>query len=182
MGDDSDFTSLVAGRQAALLRFGWLLTADVEQAKDVVQEALIEAYRRWSKITPEGREAYIRKTMTHKVISRARRKGERLAFFPATPEPSPGPDGCESVTDRLTLEQALARLTERQRLYLVLRFYEDQSVETVAKSMGVSVGTVKSQTRHALRRLRTLAPELAESFGELQRVPDGLGDEERWQI
>jgi RNA polymerase sigma-70 factor (sigma-E family) len=182
MGDASDFTSLVAGRQAALLRFGWLLTADVEQAKDVVQEALIEAYRHWSRITPAGREAYIRQTMTRKVISRARRKGERLSLFPDPPEPSPVPDTDESVANRLTLEQALSRLTARQRLYLILRFYEDLSVETVAKLMSVGQGTVKSQTKNALRRLRTLAPELAESFGELHRVPDGLGDEDQWEI
>jgi RNA polymerase sigma-70 factor (sigma-E family) len=178
MGDDSAFTDLVVGRQAALLRFGWLLTGDVEQAKDVVQEALIEAYRRWSKIAPEAREAYIRKTMTNKVISRARRKGERLALLPDSPEPSPDADRSESVADRLALEEALTRLTERQRLYLVLRFYEDLSVETVATLMGVSVGTVKSQTSHALQRLRALAPELADAFGELQSVPDGLGDED----
>jgi DNA-directed RNA polymerase specialized sigma24 family protein len=73
-------------------------------------------------------------------------------------------------------------LTERQRLYLVLRFYEDLSVETVAKLMGVHAGTVKSQTKHALQRLRTLAPELDEVFGKLQRVPDRLGDEDSWQI
>jgi DNA-directed RNA polymerase specialized sigma24 family protein len=47
---------------------------------------------------------------------------------------------------------------------LVLRFYEDHSEAYTAELLGCSVNTVKSQTRHALERLRTLAPELAETF------------------
>ncbi|HEU4511824.1 MAG TPA: sigma factor [Nocardioidaceae bacterium] len=51
------------------------------------------------------------------------------------------------------------------------RIHEDLSETQVAAAMGVRVGTVKSQTRHALMRLRELAPELAPEFvGELSRV------------
>jgi DNA-directed RNA polymerase specialized sigma24 family protein len=48
---------------------------------------------------------------------------------------------------------------------LVLRFYEDLTEAQTAQTMRCSVSTVKSQTRHALQRLRQLAPELAEAFG-----------------
>ncbi len=67
----------------------------------------------------------------------------------------------------MVLQQALARLTPRQRMVLVLRFYEDLTEAQTAAVLGVAVGTVKSQTRHALDRLRVLAPELA----ELMEVP-----------
>jgi RNA polymerase sigma factor (sigma-70 family) len=66
---------------------------------------------------------------------------------------------------RLLLMRALARLTVKQRTVLVLRHFEDLSESQVAAAMGVSLGTVKSQNRHALRRLRELAPELAELVG-----------------
>lgn len=60
------------------------------------------------------------------------------------------------------LARALARLTPKQRAVLVLRFFEDHTEVRTAQVLGVSVGTVKSQTAVALRRLRELAPELAE--------------------
>ena len=65
---------------------------------------------------------------------------------------------------RLTLADALARLTPRQRAVLVLRFYEQHTEVETARVLGCSTSTVKSQTRHALARLRTLAPELAQTF------------------
>ena len=64
-----------------------------------------------------------------------------------------------------TLADALARLTPKQRAVLVLRFYEDRTEVEAAEALGCSVNTVKSQTRHALERLRVLAPELTKTFG-----------------
>jgi RNA polymerase sigma factor (sigma-70 family) len=63
------------------------------------------------------------------------------------------------------LASALGRLTPKQRAVLVLRYYEDRTEVEAALLLGVSSGTVKSQTRHALRRLRELAPELADLAG-----------------
>ena len=77
-------------------------------------------------------------------------------------------DGVGSPTDtdlRLSLDQALARLTAKQRTVLVLRFYEDLTEVQTAAVLGISTGTVKSRTRQALGRLRALAPELAELIG-----------------
>jgi RNA polymerase sigma factor (sigma-70 family) len=77
-------------------------------------------------------------------------------------------DGAAATTDtdlRLTLDQALTRLTPKQRTVLVLRFYEDLTEVETARTLGISAGTVKSTSRQALARLRALAPELAELIG-----------------
>lgn len=66
----------------------------------------------------------------------------------------------------LVLAQALARLTSKQRTVLVLRNYEDLTERQAAEAMGVRVGTIKSQPRHAPMRLREVAPELADRIGE----------------
>ena len=71
---------------------------------------------------------------------------------------------------RLTLASALARLSARQRAVLVSRFYEDRTEVDTARVLGCSVSTVKSTTRDALARLRSLAPELAATFGR-EEVP-----------
>ena len=63
---------------------------------------------------------------------------------------------------RIVLDQALSRLTPKQRAVLVLRFYEDRTESQTAELLECSVGTVKSQTRHALMRLKALNPQLAQ--------------------
>jgi RNA polymerase sigma factor (sigma-70 family) len=68
------------------------------------------------------------------------------------------------AVDRLTLGDALLRLTPRQRAVLVLRFFEDLTEAQSADALGVSTSTVKSQTRVALQRLRDLAPDAVASF------------------
>ena len=68
-------------------------------------------------------------------------------------------------TVRLTLEQALRRLTPRQRTVLVLRYFEDLTEVRTAAELGISSGAVKSMTRQALQRLRVLAPELSDLVG-----------------
>ncbi len=73
------------------------------------------------------------------------------------------PDGVGRAADpdlRMTLQAALATLTPRQRAVLVLRFLEDRTEVQAAEVLGCSPNTVKSQTRHALARLRELNPHL----------------------
>lgn len=70
------------------------------------------------------------------------------------------PDPGDAVAVATAVRRALARLAPRQRAVLVLRYFEDLSEAQTAEVLGVSVGTVKSQARDALARLRALAPEL----------------------
>ena len=59
------------------------------------------------------------------------------------------------MVDRLLLMAALADLPPRQRACVVLRYYDDLSVEAVAETLGCRTGTVKSQTARGLEALRT---------------------------
>jgi RNA polymerase sigma factor (sigma-70 family) len=82
---------------------------------------------------------------------------------------SPG-DDAEAIARRVVLREALARLTPKQRAVLSLRFYDDLTEAQTAEVLHCSVNTVKSQTRHALARLRTLAPDLVTSFSDVEEV------------
>ena len=160
MTDRSGFDQFVHARGAALARTAYLLTGDHHLAEDLVQAALVQAARHWERIETSP-EAYVRRTMYHQNISWWRRR--KLAESPLGSYDAPAPAADPTV--RLTLEQALRRLTTRQRTVLVLRYFEDLTEVQTAAALGISSGAVKSMSRQALRRLRDLAPELADLVG-----------------
>jgi RNA polymerase sigma-70 factor (sigma-E family) len=154
------FEEFVIARAPALSRTAYLLTGDHHLAEDLVQTALFQTARHWERI--EGHpEAYARRILYHQNISWWRRR--RLAESPLGTEDrgAAGPD-----TDlRVTLLDALRKLTPKQRTVLVLRYFEDLTEAQTAAELGIGLGTVKSTTRQAFARLRALAPELAELIG-----------------
>ena len=157
---EAGFAEFVAARTGALARTAYLLTGDHHLAEDLVQTALFQAARHWERI--EGHpEAYVRRILYHQNISWWRRRKVRETSLGRYDVPVAGSD-----TDlRLTLDDALRRLTPKQRTMLVLRYFEDLTETQTAHELGIGVGTVKSTTRQALQRLRTLAPELQELIG-----------------
>jgi RNA polymerase sigma-70 factor (sigma-E family) len=165
---DDDFDTFVRSRTPALLRSAYLLTGDQHLAEDLVQSALARTHQAWPRMRDTGNvEAYARRTMYHLQVSwwRRRRVAETLpGDLPEAGAPR-DPEDSGVISLRLTLQAALLRLSARQRAVLVLRFFEDRTESEAADLLGVSLGTVKSQTARALARLRAVAPELAEITG-----------------
>ena len=158
-----DLRAFVAARGAALSRAAFLLTGDHQAAEDLVQDPYGVMVRRLHTSGHVDPEAYVRRILYSRFIDTWRRRKLRevvMAAMPASVEAGASVD----PTDRLTLSTALARLTSRQRAVVVLRFYEDLTEVQTADVLGISVNTVKSQTRVALQRLRDLAPDILESF------------------
>ena len=162
-----DFEAFARARWVPLLRTATLLTGDAHAAEDLVQEALARAAQRWSVVSAAGSpEAYVRRILYTRSIDAWRWRRHQPDPVEVTERLSASsPDESGSTDARLALAMALSRLTPRQRAVLVLRFYEDRTEREAAEALGCSVNTVKSQTRHALDRLRTLAPDLAITFG-----------------
>lgn len=154
------FTEFVQGRAHLLLRTATLLTQDRHAGEDLLQAALVRAWRSWDRINGEP-EHYVRRILVREFLrSRERRwVGER----PVRVLPEPGPDDLhaaagrdpqETVSERLALLRALAALPPRQRAVLVLRYYHDYTHPQVADALGLSVGTVKTHHARALTALR----------------------------
>ena len=159
-GGEAAFAEFVAARTPALARTAYLLTGDHHLAEDLVQTALFQAARHWERI--EGHpEAYVRRILYTQNVSWWRRR--RLRETALEEYDAAAADADPDL--RLTLEEALRRLTPKQRTVLVLRFFEDLTEAQTATALGIGVGTVKSMTRQALHRLRVLAPELADLIG-----------------
>ena len=163
MNDEASFREYVAARVGWLSRIAYLLTGDHHAAEDLVQVTLIKAARHWRRVVQAGSpDAYLRKVLYHEHVSSWRRHRGREEASTTPPERAAGGDESEEAVRRLVLRQALQRLAPGHRAVIVLRFFEDRSEAETADALGCSVGTVKSQTHHALARLRAVAPELAD--------------------
>ena len=154
-----DFETYVAARYDALLRTAYLLTGDHHDAEDLLQQALVKAVGAWGRM--DEPDAYVRTILVRQNISRWRRRRWREVSTETPRDVAVTDTGAE---DRLVLQQALGVLAPRQRAVIVLRYYEDLTEVQTAAALGIKVGTVKSQARDALRRLREVVPGLSEEL------------------
>lgn len=152
--DWTSFDDYVAARSVALQRAAYLMVGDVGLAEDLVQEALIKTYVAWPRLRETAAaDAYVRRVITTTAISwfRRRRWTERPANRTTD---APVPEPADGVAERIWLWQHLLRLPVRQRVAIVLRYYEDLTEAATAEAMGCAVGTVKSQVAAGLAKLR----------------------------
>lgn len=167
MDDYDDFRRFVHRHLDRLSRTAYLLSGNHAEAEDLLQLTLIKVARRWDRIVAAGRpEAYVRTVLYHEHVGMWRRRRWLEQPVAVLPDRAATVDSSDSTVRRLVLRQALSRLTGRQRAVLLLRYFEDLSEVDTASALGCSVGTVKSQTSHALKRLRQLAPELSDLLSE----------------
>ncbi len=159
---DADFADYVRARQGRLLRAAYLVCGDAHLAEDLLQGALVKLARHWDQVREEQPDAYVRRILYNDAVSSWRRRRHEVVGLDAAPPEEPPAAGLdqERVEARLDVLRALDTLTPRQRATVVLRFFEDRSERDTAEVLGVSVGTVKSQTHDALTRLRAALPRL----------------------
>ncbi|WP_194927243.1 SigE family RNA polymerase sigma factor [Catenulispora pinisilvae] len=159
MSDEDEFREFAASRQKQLLRSAYLLCGNWHSAEDLVQTAFGQMFRSWRRVRRvEYPDAYAKQVLYRCHLTANRKK--RFATVPIESVPdlaAPGAgfgagfdDGSVAV-----LTEALARLPDRARAVVVLRFWDDYSVAQTADALGISQGTVKSQTARALALLRT---------------------------
>lgn len=153
----------MARRHLALLRTAYLLTGDRHTAEDLVQTALSRAWLAWPHIREPARaDAYVRRTLVNTQRSFWRRRRVPELLLGSVPEPRQGAVEVGATFDlHQVLWTALAELPRQQRVTLVLRYYEDLSDLEIARVLGVSVGTVKSNASRALVSLRRRADAAA---------------------
>ncbi|GAA0921706.1 SigE family RNA polymerase sigma factor [Virgisporangium aurantiacum] len=155
---DDEFHAFVAERLDRWRRSAYLLCGDWHLADDLVSQALVKLHRNWSKVRgADNVDAYAQKVLTRCWLTeRGRRWRHREQTHSDPPHRESLPD--DRVVDRLPLADLLRSLGPRQRAVLILRFYLDHSVEETAEILGVSPGTVKSQSARALGQLRIQTP------------------------
>ncbi|GLH99647.1 SigE family RNA polymerase sigma factor [Phytohabitans aurantiacus] len=162
MSDVDGFDEFYRGSRQRLLGFVYVLTGDLGEAQDAVQEAFVRAWQRWSTVGRyDDPESWVRVVASRIAVSRWRSlRGRARAYLrhgAADPVPAPSTDTVEIVA-------AMRRLPEEQRVALALYYLVGLPVADVARETGVPVGTVKarlSRGRGALAGLLTVDLEEA---------------------
>jgi RNA polymerase sigma-70 factor (ECF subfamily) len=169
--DEDAFREFVVGRSASYLRVAYLLTGDWGHAEDLLQTALAKVYRAWGRLRDhDNLDAYVRRVLVNTQTTWWRRAWKAERPTAALPEHA-APDAMGASDDRDRIRRALLDLPARQRAAVVLRHYEDLGEAEVARLMGCSVGTVKSQCARGLAKLRDA---LDDPYAGVMRRPDTL--------
>lgn len=132
--------------------------ADPALAEDAAQDAFARAYVHWRTVSAMERPA----GWVYVVALRGgrRQRGRRVGVLAPLPEM----DQIGNMLEREALEPLLARLPERQRIAVVLRYLADLPLVDVAAAMGCKVGTAKSTLHSALARLRVEMSDVDEEM------------------
>lgn len=143
----AELSELYRRERAGMVRLAHLMCGSNETACDIVHEAFIRLQRNWSSATDP--RAYLRQIVVNLCRAHHRRRSveRRHTSVAAVPPMYLAPEMDETW-------HALAKLSPKRRVALVLRYYEDLSIEDVANVMGCRVGTAKSLIHRGLASLR----------------------------
>lgn len=159
---EEEFARFVTQHGRALGRLAYLLVGDPQGAEDLTADVMLDAWRQWDRVAQADHPlAYVRKIMVNQAgagFRRRFRERARLALLQSTATDSTHDPDSAAVVD---VRSVLLRLPPGRRACLVLRFAFDLTEREVAAALGVSVGTVKSQTSKAVQQFRR---ELGDAF------------------
>ncbi|PFG18442.1 RNA polymerase sigma-70 factor (sigma-E family) [Propionicimonas paludicola] len=148
---EQEFAEFFAAASPYLARTAYLLSGDREVAKELTQEALARTYAVWWRLRPEDARGYARRVLVNLNVDRWRQRGPQaveLADYATSGSAESAYD------DRDEVARLLRTLSPQQRQVIVLRYFDDLSEAEVARSLGVSAGTVKAACSRGLANLR----------------------------
>ena len=169
--DQVDFTLWLREKQSAFLRAARVICFDTQNAEDVLQEALADVYKRWSKIREhENPDAYLMRVMVSKHADMRRKwlrkQQERETSWDLAENIRDIADQTDDVTQRLLVQAALKTLSAAQRAVLVLIYEHGMVLREVAQVLEIPMGTAASHLargKAAVAAYIELVPELEKS-------------------
>jgi RNA polymerase sigma-70 factor (sigma-E family) len=154
---EASFRDFVHGSQKRLVNFAEFLIGDHGRAEDLVQDAYVKVYAKWSRLHDENPEAYVRRCIITGRSDWWRRRAstEKAVDSQNVVDLATGTDVVADLDRRLVVFAALRRLTDRERAVIVMRYYLGLSEAEIASELGLAAGTVKSATARAMGKLRS---------------------------
>jgi RNA polymerase sigma-70 factor (sigma-E family) len=167
-----DYEEFVVLRGPSLVRLARGLLKDPYLAEDVVQDVLARALLQWSRVSAaHDVDAYVRRMVVNACTSWFRRAARRERVTDqALVLDRPAGDRTDQLVERDQLVTLLRKLPAKQRAVLVLRHYEGLPDSDIARMLGSSEVTVRSNAHRGLARLRELIAEVdaAAATGEIK--------------
>ena len=184
-GDPDAFRVLVDRHSRAVFRLAWRMTANAQEAEDVVQETFLRAYKQLRRF--DGRAAF--GTWLHRIAvncsldqirSRKRRQEMPVGgasdgaldekadhFLMNVPSSDPSPErSLQSTQIRELLNQAMQELSDMERCAFTLRHHDGLGIDEISRALGVQPNAAKHSIFRALKKLRrVLEPALASAKG-----------------
>jgi len=155
-GDEEAFASLAVAAGDRLHAVAHRILRDIDLAEDATQQALLSVWRDLPQLRDPARfDAWSYRLLVRACYTEARRTrhwGPNLRLLPV--DEAATTDDSKMVVDRDQLERGFRRLSIDHRAVVVLHHYLDMSLDEVAETLGVPVGTVRSRLHHAMRGLR----------------------------
>jgi RNA polymerase sigma-70 factor (sigma-E family) len=154
--EDGEFVAFVERSGSRLCETAFWLCRDWSLAQDLTQTTFIKVYLAWRRIKHDDPYWYCKQVLLRTYLDHKRLKSSAEVQTDVVPDRPAAADAAEL---RITLLDALGHLSPRDRAIIVLRYWEDHSVQTVAEMLGLSPGVVKMQSMRALTSLRVLLGE-----------------------
>lgn len=146
-GEIDAFTDIVEQYQSPIIRYLYRLTGDYEAARDLAQDTFIQAYKGILKTDSAlSFRAWLYRIATNIALQHFRSKRIR-SFLPFTPKEEQylSYDNTDTHDEAMSIEQALHKIPEKQRTYMVLHFIEGFKYREIAETLGVSEESVRKR-------------------------------------
>lgn len=178
--DQVEFTLWLRENQKAFLKAAKVICFDTQNAEDVLQEALADVYKRWSKIrVHENPEGYLMRVMVSKHADMRRKwlrkQQENETSWDLAENIRDIADQTDDVTQRLLVQAALKSLSAMQRAVLVLIYEHGMVLREVAEVLQLPLGTAASHLargKAAVAAYVELVPELEKSAKKEISAPE----------
>ncbi|MFI5932020.1 SigE family RNA polymerase sigma factor [Actinoplanes sp. NPDC051494] len=152
---EREYTEYVSGRLTRLHRTAYMLCGDAHRADDIVQATLTTLYVSWKRVVAaDNMDGYVHRILVRRYLDERRRRWARVRLGDTTASAGTVAAADHGVVVRDELLTALRTLPKGQRAVVVLRYFDDLSVEDTANALGCSAGNVKSQCARGLATLR----------------------------
>ena len=168
VADDEGFRALVMSHARSLHRLAYRMTRNEQDAEDVVQEALLKAYRGMDKFENRSElSTWLHRITTNCAYDLLRKRvgraeddlpetdSESGALIPSLLSTTPGPDQAAHASDiRRRVNESMGRMSATERTAFVLRHFEGHSLDHIGQALGISLAATKQCVFRAVRKVR----------------------------